>query len=142
MPSRCTLFWKFVMRGLPLYPCLLSAFVLLCGCGKGSERVFVGGTVAYGDKPLPTAALTFYPNSGRPVTAPVSDQGQYQTELLPGEYVVTVNLSTQLPPGFKEGDPLPPPPIVLPQKYTNKATSTLTATVVPGQSEPIDFALE
>jgi hypothetical protein len=122
--------------------CLLAALVSVGGCGQKSDRVSVDGQITYRGAPVPKAAVTFFPNNGRPVTAPVSDQGQYQIELLPGDYVATVNLSTELPPGFKEGDPIPPPKIVLPPVYTTRAKSPLKATVSASQSEPIDFALE
>jgi hypothetical protein len=53
-----------------------------------------------------------------------------------------VTVGAELPPGFKEGDLMPPPKVALPPEYTTLAKSTLQATVTPNQSEPIDFALE
>ena len=121
---------------------ILLALSAISGCGEESDSVAVRGKVFYRGEPLSNAAITFFPNTGRPVTAPLSQQGDYDTALPPGEYSVIVNVGTELPPGFKEGDPLPPPKIDLPPEYTTLARSTLRATVTPDQSEPIDFALE
>jgi hypothetical protein len=107
------------------------ASIVLLGCGESSPHVTVAGRVALQEKPLPDAKLTFFPASGRPVTAQVSTDGQYEVELLPGEYRVVVDLGVALPPGYKEGDPLPPPPVMLPPKYTRRVDTPLTATVTP-----------
>jgi hypothetical protein len=126
--------------------CVGSAVIwplLICpGCGGNSSQVNVRGTVTYDGEPLSNSAVSFFPPRGRPVTAAVNDQGQYDTELAPGEYVVTVNVGVEVPPGFKETDVLPPPKIVLPPKYTFRGQSTLKATVAADQSEPIDFVLD
>ena len=110
------------------------------GCRDTSGGVPVQGQVSYRGEPLPHGAITFFPATGRPATAPISAEGDYAIELPPGEYVVIVNVSADLPPGFKEGDPLPPPKIVLPPQYTTRARSTLTATVTEDQPR-IDFEL-
>jgi hypothetical protein len=78
---------------------------------------------------------------GRPITAP-SPHGEYSTELTPGDYVATVTVGIEYPPGFKEGDPIPKPKIALPDEYTSRVKSTLKATVKEGQTEPIDFDLK
>lgn len=112
------------------------------GCGESSNSVTVNGTVSHKGQPIPKAAVTFFPTVGRPTTAPASEDGAYEAELTPGDYTVTVNVSAELPPGFKEGDPYPKPKIVLPPQFTTQAKSTLTAKVADGQTEPIDFALD
>jgi hypothetical protein len=55
---------------------------------------------------------------------------------------VAVNYTEPLPAGYKEGDPIPRPKLVLPPEYSTRARSKLTATVAADQSAPIDFKLE
>jgi hypothetical protein len=110
------------------------------GCRESSNEVAVQGRVTYRGAPLGKGSLTFFPSKGRPASAPLSEEGEYELELPPGQYSVTVNVGTDLPPGFKEGDPVPPPTIVLPPEYTSRARSKLTATVSKG--EPINFDLK
>jgi hypothetical protein len=117
------------------------ALLLVIGCGKKSDTVSIGGRVSYRGQPLSDAAVTFYPTAGRPVSAPVSDQGEYEIELLPGDYTVTVNVGAEIPPGYKEGDPLPPPKVELPPQYTTMAQTKLTATVSES-GQQIDFELK
>lgn len=112
------------------------------GCGESSNTVTVRGHVTYRGEALTNAALMFFPTVGRPTSAVLSSEGNYTTELPPGEYVVTVNVGAELPPGYKEGDPLPPSKFILPDEYTTRAKSKLTASVAPNQDEPIDFALQ
>jgi hypothetical protein len=111
------------------------------GCMKSSGAVSVQGRVTYRGNALKSARITFFPDTGRPVSAVISD-AEYTTELRPGDYAVAVNVGTELPAGFKEGDPVPAPKIVLPPQYSTRAQSTLKATVKTGQSEPIDFELK
>jgi len=70
--------------------------------------------------------------------------GSYSYELPPGQYKVRVDSPPKMPPGHKEGDPIPKlgPPGADP-KYANYGSSGLTLTV-PEQSEPLvhDFVLE
>jgi hypothetical protein len=113
------------------------------GCGGDrSDTVPVEGTVTYRGEPLANAALTFFPESGRPTTVPADSGGAYSAELPPGDYAVIVNLSAKLPPGWREGDPLPPPKVVLPTIYTTRAKSTLTAHVDTTPTGPVDFELK
>ena len=111
------------------------------GCGK-SSGVPVRGHVTYRGETIAKGSVTFFPKSGRPVTAVLSPSGEYSVELPPGGFDVVINVGVELPPGWKEGDPVPKQTNELPAKYTVRARSTLTATVAENQSEPIDFALE
>jgi hypothetical protein len=117
-------------------------FVNTVGCGTSSDTVSVNGTISYRGEPFPTGSITFFPTAGRPIVASIADDGTYEAEMPPGDYTVAIMLGAQLPPGYKEGDPIPPPKIELPAEYSTRAKSTLTATVVAGQSEPIDFELK
>ena len=124
--------------------CALAGIVSACliGCGKPSDTVPIHGQVTYLEESLPSGSLTFFPASGRPESAVLSPSGGYTVSLAPGDYRVTVNVGAELPAGWKEGDPIPPPKIVLPPKYTTRVASTLTANVTEGLSDPIDFRLE
>ena len=125
--------------------CILLVFALLAistaGCRKPSGVVAVHGHVTYRGEALKSARITFYPATGGPITTGIS-QGEYEAEMPPGDYTVVVNVGAELPPGFKEGDPVPAPKVVLPPEYATRAQSTLKSTVKPGQSEPIDFELK
>jgi hypothetical protein len=127
----------------------IELFVLLClaaaivggGCKKTSGDVPVHGKITYHDQPLNASSVTFYPTTGRPVTAG-APKGEYATELAPGTYTVSVAVGIEYPPGYKEGDPAPAPKVVLPPEYATRAQSKLTATVNAGQTEPINFNLK
>ena len=87
------------------------------------------------------ASLNFFPESGRPAAA-VVENGAYAAELIPGDHTVVVLIGATMPPGYKEGDPIPPAKVVLPEGYTSRSKSTLKATVKAGQKDPIDFDLK
>lgn len=112
------------------------------GCRKPADGTAVKGRVTYRGEPLARGAVTFFPASGRPVTAATSEQGDYQVALTPGDYVVIVNQGFSPPPGFKEGDVLPPPKFTLPAEYSSRARSQLNAHVEAGASQPLDFLLK
>src|SRR6185436_4150704 len=107
---------------------MLLATISVAGCTKPSGTVAVNGHVSFRGESLTKAGLTFFPTTGRPVSVPVAD-GQYATNLLPGDYIVVATMGIDVPAGWKEGDPLPPPKITLPEEYTSRVKSTLKATV-------------
>jgi hypothetical protein len=111
------------------------------GCKKASGTVPIHGHASYRGEPLKRAVLTFFPTKGRPESISIS-QGEYASELTPGEYTVTIIVPTELPRGFKEGDPTPPPAVELPDEYASRAKSTLKATVKAGNDQSIDFDLK
>lgn len=112
------------------------------GCGNSGSTVKVRGNVSYRGESITNGTVTFFPASGRPVVAPLADEGKYSVELPPGEYVVAIMIGATIPEGYKEGDPLPPPKIRLPDEYTIRAKSTLKAGVLLGQNDPINFDLK
>ncbi len=121
-----------------------TAFVLCCavGCQDTSQDVSIQGQVSYQDKPITSGALTFFPTQGRPTPAVISQDGSYDCQLPPGKYRVTVTVGVKLPTGWKEGNRLPPPDPILPQRYTSRVKTPLRVTVADGQSEPVDFSLK
>ncbi len=118
----------------------LAALALAVGCGgAGSNTVPVTGNVQYEGQPLSNAALTFYPSKGRPITAPIAG-GEYSVELPPGEYRVTITLGAELPPGWKEGDPIPLSDRKLPRQFSSRLDTPLTAAVsAAGEGQTLDF---
>lgn len=112
------------------------------GCREETSGVSVHGHVSYRQQPIENGTLTFFPAVGRPIHASLASGGKYTVDLEPGDYRVVVNISAELPEGWKEGDPVPPPKILLPAEYTTRAASTLQVTVVEGHPDPIDFNLE
>ncbi len=121
---------------------LLAVVASDSGCRQASNQTAVKGRVTYRGEPLARGAVTFFPTTGRPVTTPISEQGDYGVQLAPGDYVVIVNQGFTPPPGFKEGDALPPPKFTLPVEYSSRARSQLSARVESGTSQPLDFLLK
>ena len=113
---------------------LLFLAASISGCTKSSGAVPVHGRISFHGEPLSKGAITFFPATGRPVGAAIS-QGEYNAELMPGDYTATVDVVPEFPKGFKEGDPLPPPKVVLSDEYTIRTKSTLKATVKAGQND-------
>lgn len=121
--------------------CLAPMLIGLAGCGEASTSQAVTGTVSYQGAPLTNGALAFYPAEGRPIQAAIQSDGAYEADLPPGEYRVTVIVGVDLPPGWKDGDPLPPPSVKLPPAYTSRVRTPLVANVSAAQAEPVDFTL-
>ena len=116
-----------------------SILALAIGCGGESNVTSLSGRVLHEGEPLSNASLMFYPAEGRPMIAPLSE-GEYSVELPPGEYRVTVNLGAELPPGWKEGDPVPPTTRKLPRQFVSRLDTPLTATVsAEGEGQTSDF---
>ena len=121
---------------------LVLIFVSATSCKKTDGGEKVTGHVSYKDAPLTDAAVIFYPEVGRNFVAALDSEGNYSVRLAPGSYSVAIAISSSTPPGWKEGDPMPPPKIVLPAQYTSRVNTPLKADVKAGQSEPIDFDLK
>src|SRR4051812_16325168 len=115
---------------------LLLLLSIAPGCRQSSGKVPIHGHVSYRGEAIERASMTFVPKNGRPETASVAN-GAYATELAPGDYTIAILIGVELPKGYKEGDPVAPPKIVLPDEYTSPNKSTLKATVKAGQDTPI-----
>jgi hypothetical protein len=114
-----------------------TTFVLLCllalftGCEEGADATDVSGNVTYRTQPLANGSVTFYPESGQPVSVGLDAAGLYSAELPPGQYRVAIQAAgIQVPEGWKEGDPEPPPAkLILPPQYSERAKTSLHITV-------------
>jgi hypothetical protein len=116
--------------------------IAAAGCSESSSTIAVHGTVSYRGQPITSGAVTFFPESGRPTTVSLTDEGEYAAELPAGEYRVTVNVGVVLPPGWKEGDPVPPQKLQLPVQYTTQARTPLKANVTADDRQPVDFHIK
>jgi hypothetical protein len=114
----------------------------LAGCPSKSSGVRITGNTSYKGQPIPGGVIMFYPTEGRAVSASITADGSYSVDLNPGNYVVTVDVGIERPPGFKEGDKLPPAKMVLPMEYTTRTRSKLTASVTKEGNRTIDFPLK
>lgn len=126
----------------------LSLCLLAAGCGRGHpETAVVRGKVSYKDKAVPNGTITFIPKAGASATGEIRPDGTYTLTTfrqgdgaLLGEHTVIIvamqDMTLRLP---EERNPLPPP--IIPDKYTNIATTDLRAEVKPGENV-IDFKLE
>jgi hypothetical protein len=124
---------------------LLAALPMLSGCGDGIETTTVSGKATYQGQPLANGSVTFHPDVGHPTSVALDAHGAYSLELPSGNYRVTVNAAgVQVPAGWKEGDPEPPPPkLVLPPQYSTHARTELSITVAPnGEPQIADFDLK
>lgn len=121
---------------------LLTLFPWLVGCAETRNGMSVGGKVTFQGQPITNGTVSFFPTSGRAVNLAISTEGTYSGQLPVGNYRVAINVSVNLPDGWKEGDPVPPPPIMLPPQYTSRARTPLAATVTDPQTSGIDFSLE
>jgi len=131
-------------RSVSSISCFLGALlaVLSTRCGKPLDVVSVEGHVSYKGEPIANGVLTFFPERGRATPTNTDASGDFSLDLPPGQYTVIVNVGVKLPPGWKEGDPIPPQKTVLPPEYTTRAKSSLRANVGEGLHGPIDFALK
>ena len=118
---------------------VLAASII--GCGHDSSGVPVQGHVSYEGQPIVHGGAMFFPPQGSPIPAVTNADGDYAVKLEPSEYTVTVNVSVQLPAGWKEGDPVLRQKIVLPTEYTTRVKSVLKATVAADGPQSIDFVL-
>ncbi len=120
------------------------ALLVTVGCDQGPQLFEVRGTVQFRGQPVTYGVINFFPSDGgRALGGPLQSDGGYRFELPEGEYGVIINAPSPLPPGWKEGDPVPTGKPLVPPKYSRVRTSGLTATVSPGDdSIQINYDLQ
>jgi hypothetical protein len=89
--------------------------------------------------PVPSGTIAFHKEDSAAAGTVINSDGSYSLNLEPGEYQVRVDASGERPADWKEGDP--PPPRLVPDKFTSFQTSGLTLTVGSDSSLEQDFAL-
>ncbi|HVK16948.1 MAG TPA: hypothetical protein VM533_08355 [Fimbriiglobus sp.] len=124
----------------------LAALWAAAGCGgeKRARTARVNGKVTYKGKAVPNGTVTFIPASGGPsATGEIAKDGTFSMTTyssgdgaILGKHKVVIvamqDMGEKLP---EERVPLPPP--IVPNRYTNPATSPLTAEVQDGENSPV-----
>jgi ABC-type transport system substrate-binding protein len=133
------------------------SMIALAGCGgskAGPATVEVTGTVTLDGTPVDAASVLFSPEigsgDGRLASQAMTDDegrfklsthvgaGKYKPGIVPGKYVVTISkLDTAA-----AKNTFSPPKNLLPPKYADPKTSTLTAEVAAGQANDFPFPLK
>lgn len=114
----------------------LAAFLVVAvGCGEGTKKITVTGTVSYKGKPLSAGILKFSGPEGAYSAASIQPDGKYiMTDVMPGETKVGIMESPQ-GSGSSSGDKGSAgpkgPPVSLPEKYREPTTSGLSYTIKP-----------
>ena len=119
-------------------------FLLGSGCGDSEPATTVRGKATYKGTAVPMGAVKFFPETGgRQIGATLGSEGEYEVRLPAGNYSVTVLTSTPpVPAGWKDGDPVPKPPVEVPAKYRLPQNSPLKVTVPEGKSFEHDLPLD
>jgi hypothetical protein len=120
---------------------LAGLAALVGGCGGNGPTTEVSGKVTYEGKSVTSGLINFMPDQGRPLGGGIQPDGTYSFEAPPGNYQVRIDAPAPLPEGYKEGDPLPNAPRLVPEKFANYGSSGLTATVTDEGGQTIDFNL-
>lgn len=125
---------------------LIAALLLfgLAGCGGSQGRV--SGQVSVDGKPLTKGDISFSPTGdGVAATGQINASGNYSllvgtsADIPPGSYRVTVVAVEPIAPTAEHLEPLPT--LLTPKKYSNAATTDLTAEVKAG-SNTFNFDLK
>lgn len=131
---------------------VLTWILLFSGCNGSSviKTDEVEGTVTYKGTPVSDANIAFSPiSNGSPAYGRTDSQGKYKLQTLlgavdqgttPGEYVVIINKSENIPTGKKEIDSdgkevdVMTSRSLLPTVYSSATTTPLKVTVVSGKN--------
>lgn len=136
-----------------------AGVILVCsaGCYSSSDIGRVSGVVTFEGEPVDGAKVAFYPPNGRASTGVSDETGRYELKYMKemgariGEHKVTISTKRQESIDYrgavagKSGDDsneviTPGRDEILPEKYTDRRTTELTATVTSGSNE-INFEL-
>ncbi|ADB18261.1 hypothetical protein Psta_3600 [Pirellula staleyi DSM 6068] len=134
---------KQSLRGLGA---LVTAVALLVAAGCGGLEASVSGVVKLDGAPLTKGDVAFHPvGKGTAAYGVVDGSGKYQLStgtdagLLPGDYVVTVVVTEEVP--LQPGAAPLPPKVTSPIKYSDKGQSPLRVTVKAGSNDiPLELS--
>jgi hypothetical protein len=126
------------------------ATLAVLGCGQDEERMPVHGRVFFHDRPLPGGTIVFTPDPERGGRGPlacgeIDADGRYTLHTgdklgaVPGWHRITIAPPS---PPVVPGQPISPPVIALPRKYSHPEHSGLLREVQPGKSSEQDFHLD
>ena len=129
--------------------CLILFLGLIAGCGSGTTRRPLSGSVTYKGAPLDRGVITFFATEGRPGPkggAPI-ENGRFTMPLTqgldPGKYRVEISSSVPggtLTPEEQAAGASPRAKEVLASKYNTE--STITIEVKAGGTNEFQFATE
>jgi hypothetical protein len=119
---------------------LLVLALLLVVTGCGPTATMVSGVVTLDGEPLATAALMFHPIAGDAPThhAFADAAGRYTAQVSPTKTSVTISLTR--PSSSSRGDE-PVFEQMVPNRYSDRATTVLVIEPVEGKNTVCDFAL-
>jgi hypothetical protein len=122
---------------------VVAALCSVPGCGESADTAPVTGTVTVEGEPLAGGLVSFFPSGGgRAINGTVDASGAYSVELPTGNYTVIAQASTQLPEGWQEGDPVPPPAVQVPLRYRQPTSSPWSLSVEGTEPVEEDFQSE
>ena len=107
------------------------------GCSDRPDGFRVSGAVTYEGKKLDRGLVNFFAEGQRPRGGPIRADGTYECFLPAGSYRVIVSVGPELPPGYREGDPIPPQKLSVPEKFANPRTSGMVIDVSEPQTYDI-----
>jgi len=130
-------------------PVVICMIILLAavGCGR-STMAPVSGTVTWQGKPVPDAMVLFVHRNRPGASGRTDTAGRFSlTTLKPGDgsFLGPVRVTLQpFVPGNDPDKPTPPPPPRpdIPDRYRTVDKTPLTAEVVAGKKNVIDFKLD
>jgi hypothetical protein len=140
--------------------CGLAVFLLVAGCSGGPVLAPVGGLVTVAGKPVTNGTIMFLPPDGKGAVGSIGPDGRYTLTTfhpgdgaLVGDHQVTIRATrvdsgSMAPASLEEelrgtkGKVLVPGKVhwLVPERYSQPATSDLKATVKTG-AQTIDFDL-
>lgn len=125
---------------LRLIGCLIGS-ALLTGCwgGRGDGKVVVTGTVKHAGEPLPRGSVLFSSEKTDGGTALIKPAGRFTVALRPGEYRIAVRCDDGTATMSEAGMYVAGKSLI-PERYGDAATTTLTVTVTPGM-QPLHLDL-
>ena len=126
-----------------------------CNWGSTSDTIPVSGVVTLDGQPVEGATVSFHAiEEGKPSAyGRTKADGSFllQTHAVndgavPGEFAVTIQKVHITPDEFEREDPRwkppPPPEYLVPQKYSDRHKSGLTASVVKGENNEFPYDLK
>jgi hypothetical protein len=118
---------------------LIAIVLAASGCGGGTTKVTVSGTVSYHGRPLSGGMLQFVSaDGGAPAAAPIRKDGTFiMTGVVPGDVKVSLQATPTSagPSGDKTATGKTITPDDLPEKYRDPETSGLSYTITPATKQ-------
>jgi hypothetical protein len=134
-------------RNIPSVAACLVILLTVVGCGRPTMAK-VSGTVKWQGKPVPDAMVQFVHKNRPGATGRTDAEGRFSlTTLKPGDgaFLGPVQVTVEpFLPGNDPDKPTPPPPPRpdIPDRYRTVDKTPLTAEVVAGKKNVIDFKLD